>query len=84
MKTKYLIGIIPLLLASCTSLDESPKSNQVTDQFYHSGEDAISAINSVYAALITGYDSQSLYNRGIHLATDLTTDDYTAGPRAKM
>lgn len=83
MKTKYLIGIIPLLLASCTSLDESPKSNQVTDQFYHSGEDAISAINSVYAALITGYDIQSLYNRGIHLATDLTTDDYAAGPRAK-
>lgn len=37
MKTKnqfkYIIAVAALLLASCTTLDEEPKSSQVSNQF---------------------------------------------------
>jgi hypothetical protein len=34
LNIKYILGIVPLLVVSCTSLDEEPVSNQVTTQFY--------------------------------------------------
>lgn len=86
MKTKnqfkYIIAVTALLLASCTSLDEEPKSLQVSSQFYKNESDAQAAVYAVYSALIRGNDAQSMYNRGIQLATETTTDDFIAGPRA--
>lgn len=76
----YLAGAIAL--ASCTSLDEIPKSSQESSQFYKTESDAEAAINAIYSALIKGNDAQSMYNRGIQLVTETTTDDYIAGPRA--
>lgn len=79
---KYLFGALPLLFTACTSLDEDPKSNQVSSQFYTNEADAQSAITAVYSRLKSGVDTQPMYNRGIQLATDIVTDDYVAGPRA--
>lgn len=72
------------LLPSCTSLDENPASYVVTKNFYMADDDADAAVKAVYAALIKGgtSEAQSLYNRGIQLATETTTDDCIAGPRA--
>lgn len=78
----YILGAFPLLLTACTSLDEEPYSNQVTTQFYKNEADAKAAVTAVYSALKTGVDTQPMYNRGIQLATDISTDDYVAGPRA--
>ena len=78
----YLFGALPMLFTACTSLDEDPKSNQVSNQFYNNEADAQSAITAVYSGLRTGIDAQPMYNRGIQLATDIVTDDYLAGPRA--
>lgn len=82
LNIKYILGIVPLLVVSCTSLDEEPVSNQVTTQFYTDQSEAISAVNGVYSALLFGGDDQTLYNRGIQVATEISTDDYIAGPRA--
>lgn len=77
-----LAGMLSFVAASCTILDEDPKSSQVTTQFYKSESDANAAVIAIYGSLVTGNDMQSLYNRGIHIATDIGTDDYLAGPRA--
>ncbi len=82
IKIKYIIVVIPLILGSCTDLVENPSSNQVTSQFYKNESDATAAVTAVYAALKKGGDDQTLYNRGIQIATEMTTDDYVAGPRA--
>lgn len=86
MKTKnqfkYIIAVAALLLASCTTLDEEPKSSQVSNQFYKNESDAQAAVFAIYSSLIRGNDAQSMYNRGIQLATETTTDDFIAGPRA--
>lgn len=81
-KIFLIFSAAALLLASCTDLDEDPKSSVVANNFYKTESDAKSAVNAIYSALIVGNDAQSLYNRGIQLATETTTDDYIAGPRA--
>jgi len=86
MKNKILytyLTVLPLLLVGCVSLDENPASNQVTAKFYQNSNDAKAAVTAAYAALISGEDVQSMYNRGIHLISDIGTDDYVAGPYAK-
>ena len=77
----YVLSAV-LLLASCTSLDENPQSSVVSSQFYKTEGEALSAVNAIYSQLIKANDAQSLYNRGIQLATEVQTDDYIAGPRA--
>lgn len=80
---KYIFVAAALLLASsCTSLEEDPQSTQVSDQFYKNESDAQTAVYAIYAGLVRGNDGQSMYNRGIQLATETTTDDFIAGPRA--
>ncbi len=79
----YLFAL--LLFASCVSLDEDPQSNQVAQQFYRNENDAIAAVNAIYETLHTkdSYLPMSLYNGLIHIATEMATDDYAAGPRAR-
>ena len=81
-KFSYIIAAALVTFTSCTSLDEDPQSSQVSDQFYKNESDAQSAIFAIYAGLVRGNDGQAMYNRGIQLATETTTDDFIAGPRA--
>lgn len=79
----YIIaGLLSLIAASCTTLDEDPRSTQVTTQFYRNENDAKAAVTAIYASLVTGNDPQTLYNRGVQIATEIGTDDYKAGVRA--
>lgn len=77
-----LLGVFSLLFTACTTLDEDPQSAQVSDQFYKNENDALAALYATYGALVRGSDGQAMYNRGIQLATETTTDDLIAGPRA--
>ena len=70
MKYKYLIGLIPFFIVSCTNLDESPESNQVEQQFYRNEQDAISAVNAVYEALHND-GGQTLYNSLIQIGVEM-------------
>lgn len=83
-KTIYTyLAVLPFLLSGCVSLDEEPASHLASSQFYQNSNDAEAAVTAAYAALISGEDSQPMYNRGIHLMSDEGTDDYVAGPYAK-
>lgn len=77
------LAVLPFLFTGCVSLDEDPASSQVTAKFYQNANDAKAAVTAAYAALITGEDTQSMYNRGVHLMSDIGTDDYVSGPYAK-
>lgn len=82
---KYLFLLIPFLFVSCVSLDEEPASHQVAENFYRNESEALSAINAVYESLHNkdSYLPMSLYNGLIHITTEMATDDYIAGPRAR-
>ena len=77
------LAVLPFLFTGCVSLDEDPASSQVTSKFYQNANDAKAAVTAAYAGLLTGEDTQPMYNRGIHLVGDIGTDDYVAGPYAK-
>jgi len=70
--------------ASCTDLNEEPKSNIASDSFYQTQSDAVSAVQSVYSDLThnTSGDHASIYNRLLVLAVGMMTDDNIPGPRA--
>lgn len=85
MKKSTLYSIIFLAaisLSSCVDLEEVPESKQSADNFYQNGEDAISAVNAIYRGLNEG-TGQSLYNSLMQIGTEMATDDYEAGPRAR-
>ena len=82
MKKRYYLLAFPFFLTSCVSLDEDPKSNQVSSQFYNNESDANAAIYATYSALINGNDAKTLYNRGIQNGPEVATDDYIGGPLA--
>jgi len=63
-------------------LEEKPASNQVEQQFYRNEADAIAAVNAIYVSLHAD-GVQSLYNGLIQISTEMATDDYAAGPRAR-
>lgn len=76
--------ILPLLLtgiSACSSLDEKPQSQLVTQEFYKDGAQADAAVVATYRKLYeTG---QSLYNSLFQIGVEMATDDYEAGPRAR-
>lgn len=76
------LGLVAVLLSSCVSIDEKPDSYQTSNAFYKNESDAIGAVTAVYSALTNGTDNLTLYNRGIQVATEMSTDDSKAGPRA--
>lgn len=73
--------LIVSVISSCNSLDENPKAFIASDNFYKTSEDADAAVIAIYAAINSS--GQTLYNRLIQIATEMATDDYEAGPRAR-
>ncbi|MDR3250170.1 MAG: RagB/SusD family nutrient uptake outer membrane protein [Tannerella sp.] len=57
MKKIFAFLILPVLLASCNELDLEPVNGIDIEKFYRSDNDAILAVNGVYAALV---ESQSV------------------------
>ena len=81
MKKIIVVLFIGGALASCSKLQEEPKSYLTTEQFYNNEEQAVAAVNGVYRKL---YESgQSLYNSLFQIGVEMATDDYIAGPRAR-
>jgi hypothetical protein len=76
----YLFTLL-LSITSCVSIDEEPESLITEDQFYSNDQEAISAVNAVYNGLNSS--THTLYNRLIQIGTEMATDDYQAGPRAR-
>ena len=81
MKTFLFIAPFAFALFSCVSLDEEPQSFLTADQFYENEEHAIAAVNAVYNGLNSS--THTLYNRLLQISTEMATDDYQAGPRAR-
>ena len=82
MKAIYLFVLTAGLFASCVSLEVEPVSQQVEQLFYRNESDAIAAVNAIYVSLHADA-IQSLYNGLIQISTEMATDDYAAGPRAR-
>ncbi len=79
---KYIYYFISLaILWSCVSIGEDPESFITEDQFYKNDQEAVSAVNSVYNGLNSS--THTLYNRLLQIGTEMATDDYIAGPRAR-
>ena len=80
----YIILLISSAITSCVSLDEEPRSNISSNQFYKTPADANSAVISIYNAFShnTSADHASIYNRLLTLAVGMTTDDHIPGVNA--
>ncbi|MDR1600840.1 MAG: RagB/SusD family nutrient uptake outer membrane protein, partial [Tannerella sp.] len=74
-----LLSVISL--SACVDLEEVPESKQSADHFYQNEADAISGVNAIYRGL--NAPGQSLYNSLMQIGTEMATDDYEAGPRAR-
>lgn len=80
-KILILSFLIVIAVSSCNSLEEDPQALIVTDNFYNTIEEADAAVIAVYNSLNDG--THTLYNRLIQISTEMATDDYEAGPRAR-
>jgi hypothetical protein len=82
MKKIILYSLFILLaFSACNSLDEDPKSVIATTNFYKTPADAEAAVVAVHNAINSS--THTLYNRLIQISTEMATDDYEAGPRAR-
>src|SRR5688572_33414920 len=81
MKKLIYTSILSLSLFSCVDLDEEPQSFITSERFYQNEEQAVAAINAVYNGLNSS--THTLYNRLLQISTEMATDDYQAGPRAR-
>jgi hypothetical protein len=81
MKKLFYILIFLFSLASCTKLTEDPKSQLISSEFYKTKEDALAAVNAVYASL--NPPGQSIYNSLFQIGVDIASDDALPGPRAR-
>lgn len=81
MKKYIHLYIILMALSSCVSLQEDPESFITEEQFYRNDDEAVAAVNAVYGGLNSS--THTLYNRLIQISTEMATDDYQAGPRAR-
>ncbi|WP_341839894.1 RagB/SusD family nutrient uptake outer membrane protein [Chitinophaga caseinilytica] len=78
---RYILPALLIGLSACSSLDERPQSQLVTQEFYKDGAQADAAVVATYRKLYeTG---QSLYNSLFQIGVEMATDDYEAGPRAR-
>jgi hypothetical protein len=82
MKKNYLLALsFTVAFASCTSLDEEPKSFLSTDQFYKTEQDAVAAVNGIYYQLNGDLAvQQPMYNALFNTGMEFMTDDVSAGP----
>lgn len=82
MKKNIIFSLAVLFLVSaCNSLDEDPKAFISSTNFYKTTEDADAAVIAIHNAINSS--THTLYNRLIQIATEMATDDYEAGPRAR-
>ncbi len=79
IKYFYILLFIGALI-SCKKLDEKPVSVFTTSQFYKTKEDAIAAVNSIYHAGLNN-GGVTMYNRLIHQAVEILSDDAIASQR---
>lgn len=80
MKKQLYISLVLLLAISCVKLDEAPDGVLTSDQYYKTSNDAIAAVNAVYTAALNP-GALAMYNRLMHLAYEIQTDDAIAGQR---
>ena len=80
-KINILSLVIIFAFSSCNSLDEEPKAFIASTNFYKTTEDADAAVIAIYNSINNG--THTLYNRLIQISTEMATDDYEAGPRAR-
>lgn len=73
--------LILLIISACNPLDENPKAFIASGNFYKTTEDADAAVIAIHNAINSS--THTLYNRLIQIATEMATDDYEAGPRAR-
>jgi len=73
--------LIVFAISACNPLDENPKSFIASDNFYKTDEDAEAAVIAIHNAINS--TTHTLYNRLIQISTEMATDDYEAGPRAR-
>jgi hypothetical protein len=82
MKKTIIYSLLLLLIISaCNSLEEDPKAFIATNNFYNTTEDADAAVIAIHNAINSS--THTLYNRLIQISTEMATDDYEAGPRAR-
>src|SRR5688572_26029939 len=72
---------LTFIFFSCVDLDEDPESFLTADQFYQTEDQALAAVNAVYNGI--NNTTHTLYNRLMQIGTEMATDDYQAGPRAR-
>lgn len=80
-KISILSLLILFTISACNSLDEDPKAFIAANNFYKTTEDAEAAVIAIHNAMNSG--THTLYNRLIQISTEMATDDYEAGPRAR-
>jgi len=82
MKKTLIFSFVALfLISACNSLDEDPKAFISSATFYKTTEDADAAVIAIHNAINSS--THTLYNRLIQISTEMATDDYEAGPRAR-
>lgn len=82
MKKNIIFSLATLfLISACNTLDEDPKAFISSTNFYKTTEDADAAVIAIHNAINSS--THTLYNRLIQIATEMATDDYEAGPRAR-
>ncbi|TDW48966.1 putative outer membrane starch-binding protein [Flavobacterium sp. 270] len=82
MKKATLYSLLILFtISSCNPLDENPKGLIASNNFYKTTEDADAAVIGIHNAINSS--THTLYNRLIQISTEMATDDYEAGPRAR-
>ncbi len=83
MKKTLFFLLAACALISCKKLTEDPKSIIVSDQFYKTPNDAISAVTAVYSSLNTDPGGDfPMYGRQLYFMADAATDDETEGNAA--
>lgn len=80
-KISILSVLIVFAISACNSLDEDPKAFIASNNFYKTTEDAEAAVIAIHNAINSS--THTLYNRLIQISTEMATDDYEAGPRAR-
>jgi hypothetical protein len=87
MKTTLLhhitLGVVLSLtmLASCKKLNENPDSIIVSDQFYKTQSDAVSAVNAIYSTLSSDPAGDfPLYGRQLNLLVENGSDNQVYSP----
>jgi hypothetical protein len=71
----HLLAVVAISIASCTKLDENPKSFISEDNYYKTKNDADAAVNAIYYALNGPNGTQVPYNVLFVTGMDFMSDD---------